>query len=147
VTNRGDAHLGRAARSALAKVTAVLPHNLRAILDDPVSGVAPLWGRKAAEVDVAAVRKAIRSRRKLFIHYEDEKGRSTERTVWPLLIGYLDSALALIAWCELRNDFRSFRLDRIGGVEFLSASIPRDPSALRRQWRSSVGVGSPHPAN
>lgn len=138
VARRSDAHLGRAAQSALAKVAAVLPPNLRAILKDPTGGVPPAWHNKDTAIDVASLRSAIRSKRRIFICYENEHGERTDRTVWPLLIGYSESALVLIAWCELREDFRSFRLDRIKSIEFLSAAIPQDPAALRRRWRSTL---------
>ena len=47
------------------------------------------------------------------IHYGDEQERRTERVVWPIQLGFMDQARVLCAWCELRQDFRTFRTDRI----------------------------------
>ena len=45
----------------------------------------------------------------------------TTRVIWPLAIAYLDTVDLVVAWCELGDDFRTFRLDR-----FLSASPIED---------------------
>jgi predicted DNA-binding transcriptional regulator YafY len=55
----------------------------------------------------------LRRRFKVHFHYRDGSGDETERTVWPLSLGYFGPVWLLAAWCELRADFRSFRLDRI----------------------------------
>jgi predicted DNA-binding transcriptional regulator YafY len=70
--------------------------------------------------------------------YCDETGRETERTVWPVLIGYLDAARTLIAWCELRRDFRTFRVDRVKSAEFLDERYPERAAVLRAKWFASV---------
>jgi predicted DNA-binding transcriptional regulator YafY len=141
VAGNTDPALGRAARDALAKLAAVLPEHMRLMLDDPAGGAAPGWNVPDSAVDPALLRGWIRKGQKIAIRYGDEAGQVSERTVWPLLIGYLDRARFLIAWCELRQDFRHFRLDRIADAEFLDERIPRDPAHLRRQWRAKLGAG------
>jgi len=138
VAGHADPALARAARDVLAKVAAVLPEEMRGLLEDPAARTPPSWDQVADRVDAAQLRSAIRAARKIAILYTDPSGAQTERTVWPLVVGYLDSARALIAWCELRNDFRTFRLDRIDHATFLDARIPSDPAALRRKWRASL---------
>jgi predicted DNA-binding transcriptional regulator YafY len=59
---------------------------------------------------------AIRSQLPLELAYTDGERRSTKRIVWPLQIGFMDSARVLVAWCERREDFRFFRTDRIQAV-------------------------------
>ncbi|WP_443018758.1 helix-turn-helix transcriptional regulator [Sphingomonas sp. 7/4-4] len=86
------------------------------------------------------MRGAIRAACKIHISYVDPSDKRTERTVWPLVIGYLHAVRVLIAWCELRNDFRSFRLDRIAGVTILDDRIPMDPGVLRRRWHATLGL-------
>ena len=108
---------------------------------DEVDAVALGLQWVGGHADPALLRGWIRKGRKLAIRYSDEGGAASERTVWPLLIGYLDRARFLIAWCELREGFRHFRLDRIAAAEFLDERIPRDPAHLRRQWRASLGAG------
>lgn len=143
VSGHADPALGRAARDVLAKLSAVLPEHMQLFLDDPAGGVPPAWQLPESRIDQALLRGWIRKGLKLRIGYEDERGRSSERTVWPLLIGYLESARFLIAWCEMREDFRSFRLDRITAADFLEERIPRDPAFLRRQWRGSLTDQAP----
>ncbi|MBO9624427.1 MAG: YafY family transcriptional regulator [Sphingomonas sp.] len=138
VAGHADPALARAARDVLAKIASVLPEDMRAFLDDPAAGTPPAWNAPTDTVDAAALRTAIRSARKLALRYCDEAGRRSERKVWPLVIGYHDAARVLIAWCELREDFRSFRLDRIAAADFLDERIPQDPAALRRRWRSTL---------
>lgn len=139
VAGHADPALARAARDVLAKVAAVLPEEMRGILDAPSARTPPAWDAPADKVDAAELRGAIRAARKIALRYTDPSGAATERTGWPLVIGYLDSTRALIAWCELREDFRTFRLDRIDRADILDARIPQDPGALRRKWRASLG--------
>jgi predicted DNA-binding transcriptional regulator YafY len=75
---------------------------------------------------LALLRSAIRSQKRLAIEYVDERERRTERVVWPILLGFMDSARVLMGWCELRDAFRFFRTDRI-----LSAEL-RDRYKARR---------------
>ena len=72
--------------------------------------------------------------------YRDEQGRETRRTVWPVTVGYLETVRHLIAWCELRQDFRSFRTDRVTAAGFLDERYPERPSALRTKWRRTLLV-------
>jgi predicted DNA-binding transcriptional regulator YafY len=65
------------------------------------------------KVPLALLRSAIRSQTRLGIAYGDEKKQRSERVVWPIVLGFMDSARVLGAWCELRQDFRTFRTDRI----------------------------------
>jgi predicted DNA-binding transcriptional regulator YafY len=143
VAGHGDPALARAARDVLAKIAAVLPDEMRGLLEDPSARTPPAWDLAADRVDAAALRGAIRAARKIALAYTDPSGARTERTVWPLVVGYLDAVRTLIAWCELRQDFRTFRLDRIEQVTFLDDAIPKDPGALRRKWRASLGVPRP----
>src|SRR3546814_10445743 len=62
-------------------------------------------------VDAGAIRAALRNRRKLFFHYCNAEGRASERTVRPLALAFYGPVWLLIAWCELRADFRAFRLE------------------------------------
>lgn len=140
VAGHADPALARAAGDVLAKLAAVLPDDMRGFLEDPSARTPPAWDQTADRVDAAGLRNAIRAGRKITIRYTDPSGTETGRTLWPLVIGYLDSVRVLIAWCELRADFRTFRLDRIDAVIFLADRIPTDPGALRRKWRASLGT-------
>jgi predicted DNA-binding transcriptional regulator YafY len=67
--------------------------------------------------DVAELRRALRSQLKLHFRYRDGFGDASERTVRPLCLAYFGPVWLLSAWCELRDDFRTFRLDRIDGFQ------------------------------
>jgi len=143
VAVHADPELARAARDVMAKVATVLPEELRPFLDDPAARAPPSWDRPADGIDVATLRAWIHAHRIIAIAYRDGEGRRSERRVWPLMIGYQDARRILVGWCELRGDFRSFRLDRIEEAEFLDERIPRSPAALRREWLKSVSRTAP----
>ncbi|NML07521.1 YafY family protein [Sphingomonas sp. G-3-2-10] len=138
VAGHADPALARAARDVLAKIENVLPEELRPFIADPTARTAPAWDRYEDGLDAAQLRAQIRAARKLRIGYADESSAVTERTVWPLMIGYLDARRILIGWCELRGDYRSFRLDRIREAEFLDDPIPGRPAQMRAEWLRRV---------
>ena len=148
VVQQGDGALVTAAKDALAKIAAVLPLPLSARLDDPglmaVLPTPPIEGT----VDPATVRAAIRRERKLRIVYADESGRRSERMVWPIALVYFQATRLLAAWCELRDGFRHFRLDRIADAAVLDTRYPQTRAALTRAWRAhdeAAGRRPPRP--
>lgn len=134
VIENADAELATAARDVLAKIATVVPEHLRSAVDDPVVGAPPARGVRVDRVDVAKLRAWSRRGRKLHIRYQDGSGTTSERTVWPFLVGYDGSTRAVMAWCELRNDFRVFLTDRLLAVEFLDEGYPERRETLRRKW-------------
>ena len=76
------------------------------------------------------------------MNYADDGGAQTLRTVWPLGLFYWGTRWSLGAWCELRQDFRNFRLDRVGSLELLSDHYPvetgRTVGDLMRHYRDSA---------
>ncbi len=136
-----DARLGDAARNAISKITAVLPADLR----DTVEGSALLVGAGEvipATVDLSAIRLAIRKEHKLAIAYRNADGSATERVIWPFAIGFFDRVRVVAGWCELRQDYRTFRLDRISRMEPLSDRYPRRRAAMLKEWREREGIRS-----
>lgn len=123
----GDARLATAAESILAKVEAVLPERLRPRL----AGKRLFVPDFQADPDVAEmlgeVRGAINDRVRLFLDYRDVEGEATERIVRPLLLNYWGTTWALGAWCELRQAFRNFRIDRIARAEPLGSRFEEEP--------------------
>jgi predicted DNA-binding transcriptional regulator YafY len=132
---RGDARLGSAASNALAKIRAVLPAELRDSVDSPTLTVPTFVPAEPAVADVSVIRLAIRNEHKVTIVYRDNDGASTRRTIWPLLIGFFDRVLVVAAWCELRQDYRGFRVDRIVTLEATEARYPRRRVAMVKEWR------------
>lgn len=137
---QGDRALSRAADDLIAKLAAGVPEALRAVLLEPVVATPPTWTADRPEtVDVAQLRAWCRRGRKLGLRYADQTGRSSERVVWPFLVGYRDAVRVVFAWCELRRDFRMFRLDRIEAATFVEERYPGWPAALRNEWLKVVG--------
>jgi predicted DNA-binding transcriptional regulator YafY len=68
---------------------------------------------KGAAAGLETVRQAIFERRKLHIEYVDGEGRGSQRTIDPLALNFWGTTWSIAAWCESREDFRVFRLDRI----------------------------------
>ena len=76
--------------------------------------------------------------RKITLQYRDEQDRESRRTVWPVTVGYHETVRMLVAWCELRTDFRNFRTDRVVAAEFLEDRYPDRPALLRARWRAAL---------
>jgi predicted DNA-binding transcriptional regulator YafY len=138
VARRADPVLARAAQDFIAKIGAAVPERLRPYLIEPAGVAPPAWNMPADAVDMALVRTAIHGGRKIALRYRDEQGRETRRTVWPVTVGYFDTVRVLVAWCELRRDFRSFRTDRMAEATFLDERYPERPTALRAKWRRTL---------
>ena len=83
---------------------------------------------------MSLIRTAIRQERKLSIAYNDADSHASERHVQPVAMIYYTEALVLAAWCELRDDFRHFRVDRIAQCEMLDTHFNGDGGNLRRKW-------------
>ncbi len=135
VAARADAPLQRAAQHVLAKIAGVLPEDLRAGIDTSTLLVGPT-GPPADRIDLAAIRTAIRTERRLLISYADADGATSERAVWPFAIGFFDKVRVLVAWCELRSDFRHFRTDRIAAATVTDTRYPRRRAAMLKAWRA-----------
>lgn len=126
----GDAQLAEAADRILAKVDAVLPDHLRPQLASQQLVVPDWLLSEQTEANLGSVREAINERSRLFLSYGDVEGEVTERIVWPLTLVYWGRTWTLGAWCELRQAFRSFRVDRIQDVRGLNSTFP-DESGKR----------------
>ena len=136
VSERGDPRLAAAAGDALAKIAAVLPPELRLELETSALLVPP--GPPVAEVGLhdAAIRQAIRQEHRLVLDYRDAAGKGSRRTIWPFALGYFDRVQVVVAWCELRQDLRHFRTDRIASLKDSGQRYPRRRQALLKEWRA-----------
>ena len=136
VARRTDKKLGLAATNVLAKIAAVLPEDLRqqlefsGLLIGPAKTLIPRDDEKEA-----LIREAIRKEYKLKMTYSDVKGDGSERIIWPLALGFFEEVHVVVAWCELRADFRHFRTDRIATLVQLAIRYPKRRRVLLKQWR------------
>ena len=113
VAGHADARLARAAEDLIAKIADTVPERLRPFVLEPASRARPGWRKEPDRIDMVRTRAQIHEGKKIALRYRDEQGRDSERTIWPIAIGYLEAVRLLAAWCELRKDFRSFRTDRV----------------------------------
>ncbi|MBR0838031.1 YafY family transcriptional regulator [Bradyrhizobium manausense] len=134
VTAQPDEPLGKAARNALAKIAAVLPDDLQRTLETSSLMVARRHPA-AGDAELPMIRTAIRTERKLRITYSDESANRTNRTIWPIALGFFDRLRMVAAWCETRGDYRHFRTDRILSITLTERGYPRRRTDLLREWR------------
>jgi predicted DNA-binding transcriptional regulator YafY len=137
VAERADPRLAEAARNALARIGGALPAEVAERLDATHLIVGPPSAPVRDTVDLSVVRRAIRSERKLRIAYRDSGDKQTDRLIWPFLLGYFDGARLVSAWCELRQDIRHFRTDRIVGLDETGTRYPRRRHDLLKAWRET----------
>jgi len=128
VQNWTDSEMARSVNSAVAKIHVVIPRPLQRVVTD-VSLWSPPASKQQAPLsfDLVRLRSAVRARHKLRFDYRDEHGAETRRTVHPLMLCFYGTFWLLGGWCELRNDFRFFQLDRMREVQFLDESFPAQP--------------------
>ncbi len=137
---RLDAPMAAEAEAALAKILAVLPADAR-VAAESLALFAPDAG-VGAEVREAlnTLRRAVIDRRKLQLRYVDEAGRASERIVRPLGCFFWGAVWTLAAWCELRQDFRSFRLDRLQRADMLDERFRDEPGRTLADLLRAVGA-------
>ena len=131
---RGDPGLACAANDLIAKIAATVPERLRPVIMEPAVSTPPAWQHAVETLDMARVRAAIHAGRKLRLQYADEQGRETQRIIWPCLVGYRETTRLLVGWCETRDDFRTFRTDRVVEADYLDDRYPGRPANLRARW-------------
>jgi predicted DNA-binding transcriptional regulator YafY len=121
-----DEELAQAASSALTKIEAAVPEPLRSsITNSTLFAVSGAWARAMA-TELGLLRRAIGDRRKLRFVYRRESGEASERIVRPLGLYFFGAKWLLASYCELRADYRSFRVDRMDQHEVLNETF--DPS-------------------
>jgi predicted DNA-binding transcriptional regulator YafY len=128
----GGAAMAASAEEALVKIETVLPDAARAKAGRVAvhaMGFDAMTDDLRAAVD--RLEAASEGRVRLQFCYVTEQGEQTERTVRPLGLLFWGKVWTLVAWCELRSDFRMFRLDRMTGIVDLDRFRPEKGQSLR----------------
>ena len=107
----GGSELASAAKQAMIKVSAVLPEKLQTFNSLMFAPKFYATSNEFQHLDL--LRKAAKNRQSLQMDYQDAKQAQSSREVRPLAIHLWKGSWTLLTWCELRNDFRNFRVDRI----------------------------------
>jgi predicted DNA-binding transcriptional regulator YafY len=140
----GDHGLQMAAASVGTKIAEVLPRETGNSLDTRTLHVST-WGASLPGIDMKAVRQAIREERKLRLGYLDAGNLPTQRVVRPIALVYYVEVAVLAAWCELRDDFRHFRVDRIASLKMLAERFSGQGNGLRALWEQTKPVDGKAP--
>ncbi|WP_299860550.1 YafY family protein [uncultured Hoeflea sp.] len=134
IARTGDPGLWRSAGRAARKLHGVAPGTRRLLTS--------AWGiEDSATVNLGEVRRAIRSEKKLAIEYLDVEGSETKRTIWPLVLIYYVDAGLIVAWCELREALRHFRLDRITRLSIQGGEFAGLGEPLIEKWEETQMAG------
>jgi predicted DNA-binding transcriptional regulator YafY len=129
-----DPGLQQAAERVLSKLAAVVPEPLRGSLDMPAFHVSEGDAPEPGAISLAELRVAIREANKLRITYRDLSGAASERVIRPVAMEYYVQVTLVCGWCELRNDYRHFRADRIEAASVLAESFAADRERLLSGW-------------
>jgi predicted DNA-binding transcriptional regulator YafY len=124
----GDTELAAAANDALRKIEAVLTPAMRDKIDSVPLYVPtyPDHTRDALRSTLEQLRGAIEGVRKIEVSYRDEKSQASSRTLRPMALLFWGNVWTLVAWCELRVDFRSFRADRFAAIQILDETFAQE---------------------
>ena len=134
VKRTGDVGLQRSALSVGRKIAHVLPTEQVTPIVNGALKVSPSEAIPPSRIDLRSTRDAIRNEEKLQITYCDLEDKRTYRRVWPLAIIYYIELIVLAAWCELREDFRHFRADRITACSLTGDRFVGQGEPMRARW-------------
>jgi predicted DNA-binding transcriptional regulator YafY len=142
VAESADHELAAAAKQVMNKISAVLPTELRIALETSALLVGPQDNQLHIQRSstLLGVRRAINQECKLRIMYADGKGEESKRTVWPFALGFFNGIQMLVAWCEIREDYRHFRIDRIVALQPSKVRYPRRRLEMLKDWREREGI-------
>jgi predicted DNA-binding transcriptional regulator YafY len=139
VADRAEGPLAEAARNAVAKIGAVLPLPLQAELAASHLLIGPR-ARADLEPRLTQIRDAIHREMKVRIDYVDASGKISNRIIWPFALAFFSDVLLIIGWCEHRQAFRNFRIDRIKDCEALNIRYGIARSVLLSRWRIAENI-------
>ena len=135
----GDPALARASDAILGKVAAIVPKDLAPLVSETRLFVASTVGAASSADALTCAREALIAHRKLELSYAKAGGAVTTRTVRPLGIFFWGRTWTLAAWCELRQDFRNFRLDRIAASTMLHETFEEEAGKALRDMLTRYG--------
>ncbi len=140
---QSDPELAQAATRAWERIRSALPTGLKIETDTSGLRVPPRPADTGPQKPwQATLRLAIRQQSKVLLRYADVDGRASERTIWPFAMGFFENCRVVAAWCELRQDFRHFRTDRVQDVTNIHQRYPAHRADLLARWTQMTGYGT-----
>ncbi len=134
LTRTGDSGLQRAAKRVASKIGDSLPDQEKSGFNKEALHVSSWNSIPDTAIDISRLRRAIRDEEKLSVSYANANDERTERTILPLAVIYYIDVVVLTAWCELREDFRHFRVDRLSNCELTGHFFSGEGNQLRDSW-------------
>jgi len=143
VCRHSDEHLVKSAKSLFHKIQHVLPTVMQEVLQNaPMLVGSEYLPQQEENHFTQLIRQSIQEQSVLKIHYSDAKKENSERCIYPLALAYFNEVRLLLCWCEKRQDFRNFRIDRIRQLEQTSQHYQPDRTFLLQQWFKETGIAS-----
>lgn len=143
VDSWADPELARAARAALVKIEAAMPASRKRAFETTALFAPPTHNQANIEIDMAELRRAIREKRKVRLRYTDGCGALSDRVVWPLGMTFFGPIWMVPAWCELREDFRVFRPDRVQELGVLDEVFESRPGRTLDDYLATLTHEAP----
>jgi predicted DNA-binding transcriptional regulator YafY len=138
VSSWGGTALATQAACALEKIAAVTPPALRLAIDTTQIYAPDFHIDQKIGERFEVSRHAIRAHQKLEFTYADKENKATSRTVRPLALHFWGDRWTLAAWCELRRDFRVFRLDRIKQLRVSEVTFQQETGKTLADFRRQI---------
>jgi predicted DNA-binding transcriptional regulator YafY len=135
VSRQTDSQLAGAVNNALAKISAVLPAQMRPIFEDETFYVAKPH-KPGTTIDLSEIRRALREQNKLRIALALEHAEAAEHIIWPIMLGFIEGKRCIAAWCEGDSRFRVIDMADLATVQVLVEQYAPDRRRLIKQWRA-----------
>lgn len=138
VESNTDKELSHSALRAINKINTVITSQHQTLLEQNTLFVPTNRIIEVNDTIAKDLRLSLREERKAKINYEDVQKQLSSRIIWPIAVGYFQDSQVIAAWCELRQSYRHFRLDRILSYEVLNESLPYPKNYLLSRWKKTV---------
>ncbi|MBQ0214092.1 YafY family protein [Proteus vulgaris] len=143
VENNTDNELSYSALRAINKINAVVTTQHQTLLEKNTLFVPTNRIIEVNHTIAKDLRLSLREEKKAKIDYKDAQKQLSHRIIWPIAIGYFQDSQVIAAWCELRQSYRHFRLDRIISYDVLSDNLPYPKSYLLDRWKKEILKDTP----
>ncbi|MEJ2042695.1 MAG: YafY family protein [Reinekea sp.] len=131
-----DPFLADASQQLLDKVEAVIPKSHQHLLYQSQLHTPKLIVEQSILENVGCIRKAIEVKQKIRLSYLDQQGAASRRTIWPLALAFWGQVWTVASWCEHRQDFRAFRIDRIESIAILKETYSDEPGKTLADFKA-----------
>ena len=143
VENNTDNELSYSALRAINKINAVVTTQHQTLLEQNTLFVPTNRIIEVNHTIAKDLRLSLREEKKAKIDYKDAQKQLSHRIIWPIAVGYFQDSQVIAAWCELRQSYRHFRLDRIISYDVLSDNLPYPKSYLLDRWKKEILKDAP----